>query len=538
MPEPKSPPRQPLNSLATKIIFVVFLSTSLTAVVVSWISVHSTYTFLERRIQASYPAILERTAERLTGWLREARAELAEPAAVPGGPLPADLARWLERSARFEAVLVSDRSGRVLARAGELRWPDGPRGEESAAGGEIWLVQAGEGPVRLVLSEPLRGDAGAGLFVHGALRRDALATLLTSDGLGASGHIALVGPGDRLLLSSSGAVGGAAGGVPARSLEALRGGGVVEYAGRGGRHMIGALHVLHGSPLRLLLEEPFEKAFEPVFAVVTRVFVIDLCIILAFSFLAYQVTAAIVQPIEALSEGARRISQGDFEVELVETRARDEIGLLTHAFNEMTHKLLGHRAEIEAANQKLLAQNEALQQANEVLEQLSITDGLTKLHNHRFFQDHLTREIKRVSRTGEPLSMLICDIDDFKRLNDRLGHAAGDELLIGIARVLNDSIRETDFLARYGGEEFVVLAPGTDLRGAVALAEKIREGVAAGSYILDSTHQLTKVTVSVGVAQYAGSRKRFFQAADQALYRAKAAGKNCVTAEGEPGLTL
>ena len=100
--------------------------------------------------------------------------------------------------------------------------------------------------------------------------------------------------------------------------------------------------------------------------------------------------------------------------------------------------------------------------------------------------------------------MLICDIDDFKRLNDRLGHAAGDELLIGIARVLNDSIRETDFLARYGGEEFVVLAPGTDLRGAVSLAEKIREAVAAGSYILDSTHQLTKVTVSVGVAQYRG----------------------------------
>jgi diguanylate cyclase len=99
--------------------------------------------------------------------------------------------------------------------------------------------------------------------------------------------------------------------------------------------------------------------------------------------------------------------------------------------------------------------------------------------------------------------------------------------------VLNDSIRETDFLARYGGEEFVVLAPGTDIAGAVRIAEKIREGVSGGSYILDSTHQLTKVTISIGVAQYAGSRKQFFQAADQALYRAKAAGKNCVMAEGD-----
>jgi diguanylate cyclase (GGDEF)-like protein len=408
-----------------------------------------------------------------------------------------------------------------------MRWPDALPREAAAGVEELWLLPGPDGPARLVLSEPLRG-AGEGLLLHGALRREALATLLASDGLGASGHIALVGPGERVLLSSSGGGGGE---VPARSLEALRGGGVVEYAGRGGRHMIGALRPLPGSPLQLLLEEPFEKAFEPVFAVVTRVFVIDLCIILAFSFLAYQVTAAIVQPIEALSEGARRISQGDFEVELVETRARDEIGLLTHAFNEMTHKLLGHRAEIEAANQKLLAQNEALQQANEVLEQLSITDGLTKLHNHRFFQDHLTREIKRVSRTGEPLSMLIFDIDDFKRLNDRLGHAAGDELLIGIARVLNDSIRETDFLARYGGEEFVVLALGCDLRAAEQLAEKIRTAIAESSFILDDSLRPLRVTVSVGVAAYRGNRKRFFQRADEALYRAKSQGKNCVIVE-------
>jgi diguanylate cyclase (GGDEF)-like protein len=535
MQDPTPPVRQPLNSLATKIIFVVFLSTSLTAVVVSWISVHSTYTFLERRIQESYPAILERASERLTGWLREADAELAETAARIDTPDAARLEGWLGRSARFEGAVLADRTGRVLARAGAPVWPDALPRTALTGDGALWVV--GEaGSERLVIPQPLRGEGDAeGLWLHGMLRWDALAPLLASDGVGAGGHIALLGPGDRLLL------GGAreeADRPASRSLDALRGRGVVEFAGPGGRHMIGTLRVLPGSPLQLLLEEPFEKAFEPVFAVVTRVFVIDLCIILAFSFLAYQVTAAIVQPIEALSEGARRISQGDFGLELVETRARDEIGLLTHAFNEMTHKLLGHRAEIEAANEKLLAQNDALQRANEVLEQLSITDGLTKLHNHRFFQDHLTREIKRVSRTGELLCMLICDIDDFKRLNDRLGHAAGDELLVGIARVLNDAIRETDFLARYGGEEFVVLAPGTDLRGAVTLAEKVRESVSIGSYILDSTHQLTKVTVSIGVAQYAGSRKRFFQAADQALYRAKAAGKNCVMAEGDLEIPL
>jgi diguanylate cyclase (GGDEF)-like protein len=530
MVDPKPPLRQPLNSLATKIIFVVFLSTSLTAVVVSWISVHSTYTFLERRIQESYPAILERTGERVGGFLHEAEAEIAD-VVSRGDPDAARLQAWLARSGRFEAAVVADRTGHLHARAGDLHWPEPLPAEALDGPAGLWV---GHGdPSRLVLRIAAGGGPdGESVILHGAIRRETLKALLASDGLGANGQIALVAPGDRVIVTSA-KVRDGRNAMAARSLEPLRGHGVVEFAGGNGRHMIGTIRPLANTPFQLLLEEPFEKAFEPVFAVVTRVFVIDLCIILAFSFLAYQVTAAIVQPIEALSEGARRISQGDFEVELVETRTRDEIGLLTHAFNEMTHKLLGHRAEIEDANQKLLAQNEALQRANEVLEQLSITDGLTKLHNHRFFQDHLTREIKRVSRTAEPLCMLICDIDDFKRLNDRLGHAAGDELLIGIARVLNDSIRETDFLARYGGEEFVVLAPGTDSAGAVRIAEKIREGVSGGSYILDSTHQLTKVTISIGVAQYAGSRKRFFQAADQALYRAKAAGKNCVMAEGD-----
>ena len=539
MSDPHSPPRRrPLQSLATKVISVVFLATALTAGVVSWISVQSTHTFLERRIEASYPAILERAGERLRGFSAEARAELEELAARIDGPASAEPARWLAHTTRFDGVALTDGAGRVLASAGDLVWPEALPAEARDLQGELWTVGA-RGAARLALSTPIRGAAGRELlFVHGAVRRRALASLLGSDGLGPSGRVLLLGPEERVVGSSAADGEALPGALPARALAALDDGAVVEYEGRDGQRMVGALRRLPGGSLRLLIEEPFEKAYEPVLAVVTRVFVIDLGIILAFSFLAWQVTAAIVKPIEALSAGARRIAEGDFDVQLHESHRRDEIGLLTHAFNEMTRKLLAHRAEIETANQKLLLQNDQLQRANEVLEQLSITDGLTKLHNHRFFQDHLTREIKRVSRTGEALSIMICDIDDFKRLNDRLGHAAGDELLIGIARVLNDAIREADFLARYGGEEFIVLAPNTDLRGAVVLAEKVREAVAAGSYILDSSHQLTKVTVSVGVAQYSGSRKRFFQAADQALYRAKAAGKNCVMAEGDVELPV
>jgi diguanylate cyclase len=282
-----------------------------------------------------------------------------------------------------------------------------------------------------------------------------------------------------------------------------------------------------------VLETPFEIAFAPVLAVVSRVFVIDLAVILLFSFLAYRITGAVVRPIERLCEWTRRIAQGQFDQEIPETGGRDEIGLLTRTFNDMLRQLRHNQREFEEANRDLTEKNARLQQANEVLNQLSITDGLTKLHNHRFFQDHLTREIKRVNRADESLSMLLIDIDDFKKLNDRFGHAAGDELLTRLAPILNAAIRETDLAARYGGEEFVILAPNTNLSGAYRLAEKVRTTIAESSFILDDSLRPMRVTVSIGVAQFAGNRKRFFQKTDEALYRAKAAGKNCVVVDDD-----
>ena len=169
-----------------------------------------------------------------------------------------------------------------------------------------------------------------------------------------------------------------------------------------------------------------------------------------------------------------------------------------------------------------------------MLEQLSITDGLTKLHNHRFFQDQLVREAKRVDRTGEPLTLVLIDIDHFKRWNDRLGHATGDEILRKLAGCLNDTIRETDLLARYGGEEFVLLLSNTDLEGGRALAEKARQRVAATQFLMNPPSEDENVTISAGVAQYQGDRRAFFVAEPtRALYRAKNAGRDCVVVDGE-----
>jgi diguanylate cyclase (GGDEF)-like protein len=295
----------------------------------------------------------------------------------------------------------------------------------------------------------------------------------------------------------------------------------------GGRLMIGSRREVVNE-WRVLIETPFEAAFAPVLSVVTRIFVGDLLVILLSSLLAYRVTATVVRPIERLSDWARRFATGSEELEVPELSSRDEIGLLARTLTDMRRQLQRRKAELQQANRDLMDRNARLEQANEVLNQLSITDGLTRLHNHRFFQDHLTREIRRVERSRDPLAMLLIDIDDFKRLNDRLGHAAGDEILERIAQILNGAVRGSDLCARYGGEEFVILAPGTDTPGAYLLAEKVRTAISESSFIVDDSLRPLRVTVSIGVAAFTGNRKRFFQKADQALYRAKADGKNCV----------
>jgi diguanylate cyclase (GGDEF)-like protein len=281
-----------------------------------------------------------------------------------------------------------------------------------------------------------------------------------------------------------------------------------------------------------VFEVPSSVVYSPLLVLIRRILLIDLAALIVLSAIAYRITAKVLAPIEALSIGARRVAEGDFALAIPDTGSRDEIGVLTAAFNHMLQRVRDYQAEIQESYENLRAHNVKLQQANELLEQLSITDGLTKLHNHRFFQDQLTREIRRATRSSSPLALLLIDIDDFKSLNDRFGHAAGDELLYGLATIMNSVVRSSDLLARYGGEEFAVLAPATDAEGAYQLAEKLRTAIAESSFIVGESMRLTRVTVSVGVAVFQGDRKKFFDDADRALYRAKAAGKNCVMCDG------
>jgi diguanylate cyclase (GGDEF)-like protein len=308
---------------------------------------------------------------------------------------------------------------------------------------------------------------------------------------------------------------------------------LADYKDVSGTRMVGAIAPLGRTGWYLTAETEHARAFAPAIAITNQIFIVDVCIILLFSVLAYKITVAIMQPIEALSLGALRISSGhvDYQIPLPANND-DELGLLTRTFNDMMGKLRSNQLEIEQDRLRLAEKNEELQRANEILSQLSITDGLTKLHNHRYFQDHLSREIKRVGRTKAPLSLILLDIDDFKQLNDTHGHAAGDEVLVSLAAIMNDSARESDLIARYGGEEFVILMPNTDLAGAVHLAEKIRMTVEETRLIIGDSMKPIEITISLGVALFDGHRREFFADADRALYQAKAAGKNCVIIAG------
>jgi diguanylate cyclase (GGDEF)-like protein len=188
--------------------------------------------------------------------------------------------------------------------------------------------------------------------------------------------------------------------------------------------------------------------------------------------------------------------------------------------------------EALAAARSLAAQGAvALENAHlhRILAQQAVTDDLTQLANRRRFEDALAFEVSRVQRFGGSLALLVADLDDFKGVNDRFGHPLGDQVLRMFADVIRETVRVVDLPARPGGEEFAVILPGTDLEEASTLAERIRATLQSRR-IVTSEGQSLAVTASFGVASFAEtlSAAELFGAADEALYEAKAAGKNRV----------
>ena len=161
------------------------------------------------------------------------------------------------------------------------------------------------------------------------------------------------------------------------------------------------------------------------------------------------------------------------------------------------------------------------------------TDRMTKLYSHHSFQQNLEEEIARAHRYGTTLSLLMMDIDHFKKFNDTYGHLQGDKIIKEIANILRASVRTIDFTARYGGEEFAVILPEVNSKGAAVVAERIRKTIE--QYSFSGEEQPLFVTVSIGVAEFKPARIRsasqLIAEADKALYQSKETGRNRISVQ-------
>jgi diguanylate cyclase (GGDEF)-like protein len=299
-----------------------------------------------------------------------------------------------------------------------------------------------------------------------------------------------------------------------------REGQVVSYESLTGAEVVGSLKRIPRAKWAVISETPADAAFQQVRRFRNMTLLMVSSLMLAVGFMAYRLGLRIVRPLERLIQGASEVADGDLAVDL--PAAKGEVGELTAVFNHMVGRLRQGRQELDAMNERLRTQNEKL-------ERLSTSDDLTGLYNRRYLTQRLSEELVRSFRHKGAFSVLMADVDEFKKYNDAFGHPAGDEVLKKVATILLNSTRSEDCTARYGGEEFAVLLTGTSGVVAQEVAERIRARVEAQQFAG------RKITLSIGIAEFPENGQtadEVISNADEALYSAKRAGRNRVVRSG------
>jgi diguanylate cyclase (GGDEF)-like protein len=404
-----------------------------------------------------------------------------------------------------------DVSGRAVAtsasRPGPVRlpanWLNDVRTSGAALGDPYW----DEAHARIVMIAAVPIRLANGRFM-GALT--AKLNLGTVDSIlkrltpGTSGQVYLITKQGKVITSSSvGSKEPMRSQLPASTTQALRKRQTttLEYNGFDQQRVVGALRQIPRLNWSVVAETPVRKAYEQVIRLRNETAVIVTALLLGVGFLAYWLGLLIVRPLDRLTRGAAEVAAGDLAVDLPVTSG-GEVGYLTEVFNNMVNRLREGREE---------------------LERLSVTDSLTKLYNRRHLMETLTSEMQRCRRHKRVLSVVMADVDEFKKYNDEFGHLAGDQVLVQVASVLRESTRDVDCVARYGGEEFLLVLPETEAEGAGQVSERIRD------HLSQTKLAVGRITLSIGIAEFPAhgdSAEAIIASADAAMYQAKRAGRN------------
>lgn len=529
-----------LDTIRSKILVFALLVALIPSGLTAWISYAQNRRALEEKISQELLSSSSQSAREIDVWLKERLYDLRVFASsyeitekldrMPtGSPTRGRLNDYLnsvrERFAEYEALVVLDQQGRTVATSahqlGPLRLPADWKKElnsNSALVGEAsWdpalkkgvlvvavPVQRGEGRVVGALAARLN-LRGAEKGLRAFAPRGGQVYLMTLNG----GLIAASAESSAELIQSR---------IEQRVLDRLksREGRVVTYESVAGPEVVGSMKRVPRARWAVVSEIPADTAYWQVrrFRNVTLLMVTAL--LLGVGVIAYRLGVLIVRPLERLTKGAAEVAEGDLAVDL--PAAKGEVGDLTAVFNHMVGRLRQGRQEVDTMNEKLRKQNEEL-------ERESTSDALTGLHNRRFLTQRLSEELSRAYRQKTSFTVLMADVDEFKKYNDNFGHPAGDEVLKKVANILLGSTRAVDCTARYGGEEFAVLLPETSGEEALEVAERIRARVAAQRF------PQRKITVSIGIAEFPQdgyTAEAVISSADEALYEAKRAGRDRV----------
>jgi len=547
-----------LNSIKTRIIVFALLATIIPSVSMGWLSYVQNRKFLNEKIKQELRVVTSQASRELDLWLKDRLYDVRvfsssyvvlenlDKIVGQGGAhienvvarrrLKDYLGSVREKIVDYQELMLLDLGGKIVATSSKLatsvklpdKWLPRAQANKHTIGQPYWdeTLQAGV----VVLTKPIRTANERLLGVLTAkINFRTISKTLKNYAQGEIGELYLITGEGTLLVSSRP--------ISAKFLETKLVGRTTRklffgegdpqrYYGYHGEPVVGALKRMSELDWGVVAEKERAKAYAQIVRLqnVTLVLVVGLLLFIGLG--AYLLGLTLVRPLDRLTGGASKVAAGDLEVDLP-VLSRSEVGYLTEVFNDMV-------ARLRHAREELAAINKTLRKKNKELHELSITDSLTGLYNHKHLMETLDNEVARSKRHKHDFAVLVVDIDDFKEYNNTYGHLAGDEVISRLASVFKKSVRSCDYVARYGGEEFILVLPEIGPKDGVKAAERIRKKVVKEKFAGDGEPR--GVTVSVGVASYpkdGDDPQAIIGRADAALYKAKESGRNQVVLAGE-----